>query len=331
MNSVNLAKQKVLIFGGLGFIGSNLAHALVKKGAEVTVYDGLLPGYGGNLFNVKDIEKDVKVIQKDIRDKAALEKAVKGQNLIFNFAAQVSYIDSLKDPYADLDINVRGHLMLMEACRALNREARVFFASSRMVYGRNTQDKVPETVIPKPLNMYGIHKLACEHYMELYNREFKIPAVAIRIMNPYGPRQQMLHSKYSLVGWFIRQAMEDKEIKIFGDGLQKRDYLYIDDLVNGFVAVAEKDIRNFECFNIGTGEGKPFRDMVQSVVKAVGKGKVTFVEWPKDYEMIETGSFVADTQKLTDLTGWKPEVFLDDGIRRTYEYYRENHKNYWMS
>ena len=330
MSTDPLAGKRVLILGGLGFIGSNLAHRMIEAGARVTVYDALIEPYGGNLFNVDSIARKIRIVRKDIRDEKALADAVRGQDLIFNFAAQVSYIDSLKDPFLDLDINVRSHLLLLELCRRENPGARIFFASSRFVYGKNKKRVVSETEHPKPLNMYGIHKLACEHYLELYAREFGISSVALRIMNPYGPRQQMKHSKYSLVGWFIRQAMEGKTIRIFGDGRQKRDYIFIDDLVDAFMRVARKELKGFHCFNVGTGTGVEFRRMVEIIVDAVGKGRVEHVPWPANYEKIETGSFIADTGRLVRLTGWKPRFPIEKGIARTYRYYREHRGHYWQ-
>lgn len=326
----NLADKNILILGGLGFLGSNLALRLIGLGSHVTIYDPLLPGYGGNIFNIHPYQKDVRIIKKDIRDHKSLAKAIENQNIIFNFAAQVSYIDSLNDPFMDLDINVKGQLLLLEICRKINPQARLFFSSSRLVYGKNKRSEVKEDAPTKPLNLYGIHKLTSEQYMELYSREFNISSTVFRITNPYGPRQQMIHSKYSIVGWFIRQAMEDKVIKIFGDGLQERDYIFSIDIINAFIAVAEKSLKGYHCFNVGNGIGVKFKTMVETILKIINKGRLEFVKWPKNYKSIETGSFIANTSLLNKYTNWKSSTNLIEGIKKTYLYYKKYQNYYWI-
>ena len=313
--------QKVLIIGGLGFLGSNLVHKLVEQGARVTVLDALLPLYGGNRFNMNGIEDKVKVVIGDVRDKPTVDKLVRSQDLIFNLAAQVSYIDSWLMPFEDLGISCTGALNVLEACRQYNPEARVIFSSSRLVYGRILSNPVREDHPTAPLSLYGVHKLTVERYHQLYYSKYGIRSTILRIPNPYGPRQQMKHSKYSIIGWFIRMAMEDQTIRVFGDGQQVRDYLYVDDLTNCFLLSGNCDNCGCEIFNAGTGTPTKFIDMVETVLSVVGKGRMEMVPWPESYEANETGDYVADTAKIRQALGWKAKVDLITGIKRTYEYY----------
>jgi UDP-glucose 4-epimerase len=321
--------KKVLITGGLGMIGSNLAHALVKAGAKVAILDASLPLYGSNKFNLKGIENQIEVIAGDIRSSFLMGKAVKGKDFIFHLAAQVSYIDSMIDPLVDLDINCRGHLILLEACRKANPKAKIIFSGSRMEYGKIQSIPVTEEHPTNPLMFYGIHKLTAEKYNLLYWNNFGIPSVTVRITNPYGPRQQMRHAKYGIINWFIRQAMGNKDIFIFGDGKQIRDYIYIEDIVDGLLAVAVSPKTAGKVYNLGSGKGTKFIDMAKMVIETVGKGQIKNVVWPKNYQNIETGNFVADISKISRQTGWHPKINLREGIAKTVGFYKDNWRCYW--
>ncbi len=320
--------KSVLITGGAGFIGSSLACALVGMGAKVTVLDAMLPQYGGNKFNFDGIEEEVEFLHGDIRDAALVRMAVEGKDVVYHLAAQVSYLDSKADPILDVDINAKGHLNVLEAVKDLAPNARALFASSRLVYGKIQEVPVKETHPTEPLSLYGIHKLLGEKYFSYYAREFGMEAVSVRIPNPYGPRQQMKHAKYSIVGWFVRQALEGKTIEVFGDGSQERDYLYIDDIVDAFLQLTVKGVPG-EVYNIGTPERVTFSEMVDAVISAVGTGERHNVPWPEDYEKNETGDYIADTKKIEAVTGWKPQVPLNEGIERMVNYYREFKEHYW--
>lgn len=333
---------KVLITGGAGFIGSNLAHALVKRGDHVTVLDAMLPLYGGNEFNLEGIRDHIEFVKGDVREKELVDKLVQDKDLIFHFAAQVSYIDSKDQPFLDLDINGRGTLNVLEAMRESESKAKLLFSSSRLVYGKILKTPVSEDHPTDPLSIYGIHKLLGEKYCRYYANTFGLDTVSVRIPNPYGPRQQMKHSKYSIVGWFVRQAMEGKEIQVFGDGAQERDYLYVDDIVDAFLALADKMLGpaisagRGEVYNIGTHERVRFVDMVDAVLAAVGSGTPAgggaskkHVPWPENYEKNETGNYIADTTHLTQLTDWQAKVSLKDGVRRMVKYYKVNREHYW--
>ena len=325
---MNNMADKVLITGGAGFIGSNIVHALVKTGARVTVLDAMLPLYGGNLFNLAGIREEVEFVEGDIRDAELVNRLVKDKDIVFNLAAQVSYIDSKEEPFLDLDINGAGHLMVLEAVRRQAPEAKVLFSSSRLVYGKILTLPVREDHATYPLSIYGIHKLLGEKYYRYFADTYGMHTVSVRIPNPYGPRQQMKHSKYSIVGWFVRQAMEGKVLTIYGDGSQERDYLYIDDIVDAFLRLAEAGEAG-EVYNIGTHERVKFGDMVDAVLREVGSGRKEYVPWPENYEKNETGNYIADTAKIHKLTGWEPSVPLKEGIRRMVAYYKENQQHYW--
>lgn len=320
--------KRVFITGGLGFLGSSLAHRLVSYGARVAMIDSLNPLYGGNRYNLAGLEGRVEMVAGDARDIASIRPFLSEADCIFHLAAQVSYIDSINMPLEDLHVNAGLTLQLLEECRQRRVKPRFVFASSRMVLGRPATPCPDEDEPAKPLSLYGVHKLASERYLAIYHQNFGIPTLTLRITNPYGPRQQIHHDKYCMVGWFVRQAMEDSTIRVFGDGTQRRDYIYIDDLAEGFLRCAMARGADGEVVNIGSGIGTQFCDMVKTVVDVVGCGRMEFVPWPQNYERVETGDFVADLTKLERLTGWRSRVDLRTGIERTVEYYRRTWKEY---
>lgn len=320
--------KKVVITGGMGFIGSNLAQALVPMGAKVVVIDALLPSYGGNRFNLAEIAGEVEFVDGDVRDFEVMKKWVADADYVFHLAAQVSYLDANEKPFDDLDLNGRGTLTVLESVKESASSARVVFASSRLVYGKIKDIPVKESHPTDPQSLYGIHKLLGEKYMGYYAHEFGMPTISLRIPNPYGPRQQMKHGKYSIVGWFLRQAMEGKTISIYGDGRQERDYLYIDDLVEGWLLAGAKGEAG-EVYNVGTHERVRFAEMVDAVIEAAGQGKKELVPWPENYEKNETGDYIADTGKLAAVTGWQPRVKIRDGVKLMAEFYRENRDEYF--
>ncbi len=325
-NSFN--NKNILITGGLGFIGSNLAHKLLSYGARITIVDNLNPLYGGNLYNLENISDRVKVVIGDVRDSEIIKPIIEKSDYLFHLAAQVSYIDSLSIPFEDLDVNSKSTLNILEICRKFNPVIRIIFSSSRMVYGKAENSPITEQSETNPLSLYGIHKLTSEKYLLMYYKDFGIPCTIFRITNPFGPRQQIKHNKYSLVGWFIRQAMEDKTIKIYGDGKQLRDYIYIDDIIDAMVLAASSNEAIGEILNIGSGNSTRFCDMVSSVISCVKKGRMEFIPWPDNYEKIETGDVSVDISKLHRITLWQPKYSIQEGIRLTYEYFKNNYSNY---
>jgi UDP-glucose 4-epimerase len=323
------AGKRVLITGGAGFLGSNLAHVLVPLGAQVAVFDAELSLYGANRFNLRGIEQKIRWLAGDIRNQKQVDEAVQGQDFIFHLAAQVSYLESMERPFLDLEINARGTLHILDAMRRLAPEAKLIFTSSRLVYGRILTNPVSESHPTQPLSIYGVHKLAAEKYCRIAFDTHGLRSSVLRIPNPYGPRQQMKHAKYSIVGWFIRQAMENKTLYVFGDGKQQRDYIYVDDITDAMLRVAASEKTDGEVYNVGTHERIRFVDMVETVIEVVGRGKKKHIPWPEGFERNETGDYIADTRKIEAAVGWRAQTPLREGIRRTWEYYQRWRKHYW--
>ena len=321
--------KSVLITGGLGMLGSTIATKLVKLGANVTVLDVLLPGHGGNKFNVKEISDNIEIVIGDIRDKDLVDKVVDKKDIIFNLAAQVNYTESVNNPYLDLDINCNGHLNILESCRKSKVKPLVIFSSSRMVYGRTKDIIIDEFHEINPLMPYAIHKLTGEKYHLMYWKDFEVPCVIVRIANPYGPRQQMEHSGYGILNWFIKLAMSHNEIQIFGKGEQIRDYVYGEDISQAMIKLAEKDNLYGNIFNLGSGEGTSFKEMVNTIVDVVGRGSIKYVDWPQNYSNIETGDYISNIEKLKSYIDWTPKYDLRTGITKTFEYYLEHRNYYW--
>jgi nucleoside-diphosphate-sugar epimerase len=310
-------------------IGSTIAHVAVVRGAKVTVLDAMLPLYGGNPFNLEAIQSQIDFIQGDIRDFGLVKKAVAGADFIFSLAAQVSYVDSNTDPYLDLDINCRGHLNLLNACTQVNREARIVFTSSRFVYGSIEYNPVDESHPFNCLSIYGIHKLAGEKYYRFYREARGLKSVSLRLANPYGPRQQMKHSKYGIVNWFIRLALEGQPLTVYGEGRQKRDYVYVEDVAEALIQAALAPAAEGQVYNLGSGVGTRFIDMANWIAEMIPGTELRQVEWPAYRYFVETGDYISDITLLTQTTGWRPKTSMRDGIAKTIEYYRRHQGHYW--
>ena len=321
---------RILITGGAGMIGSTIAHILVEQGAEVTVVDAMLPAYGGNHFNLQTILDKIIVIEGDIRDQDRVKQWVDGADYVFNLAAQVSYVDSNLDPLLDLDINCGGHLNLLLALSQINRRAKVIFTSSRFVYGSIDYNPVDENHPFNCLSIYGIHKLAGEKYYRFFHDAHDLDTVSVRITNPYGPRQQMKHSKYGIVNWFIRLALEGKPLPVFGEGLQKRDYIFVEDLAAGIVSAALSPKTTGQVDNLGSGTSTAFIDMVRLIAEVITGTEIHHQPWPKERSLVETGDFIADIAKIREATGWQPQTTLKEGIARTEAFYRQHREHYWQ-
>lgn len=314
--------RRVAITGGLGFIGSNLARQLVELGASVLLIDALIPDYGGNLYNIDGIDRHVRVNVADIRHESTMNFLVQNQEVIFNLAGQVSHVDSMEDPYTDLEINCRSQLTLLEACRRYNPGVKVVFAGTRQVYGRPDSLPVTERHLVRPTDVNGINKVAGEYYHLVYNNVFGVRACSLRLTNVYGPRQLLKHNRQGFIGWFVRLALEDREIQVFGDGRQLRDFVYVDDAADAFLRAGASDAANGEVFNVGGIEPIAHRDLVRLMVEAAGSGSYRLVEWPADRKAIDIGDFYADSSRIRDVLGWRPTTTLADGLRQTFAYYR---------
>jgi UDP-glucose 4-epimerase len=320
--------RRVLVTGGLGFIGSNLARHLVDLGADVLLVDSLLPDYGGNLFNIAGLEDRLRVNIADVRQQTTMNYLVRGRDVIFNLAGQVSHIDSMRDPHTDLEINCRGQLTILEACRQHNPATKVVYAGTRQVYGRPDRLPVDETHLVRPTDVNGINKAAGEHYHLVYNHVFDVRACSLRLTNVYGPRQLIRNDRQGFIGWFIRLALEGREIPIYGDGSQVRDFVHVDDVADAFLRAGATDVCNGEVFNVGGSQPIAHRDLVRLLIEQSGRGSVRFVEWPDDKRRIDIGSFYSDSSKFSKATGWKAGVTLEDGLRQTLAYYRAHLDKY---
>jgi UDP-glucose 4-epimerase len=323
--------RRVMVTGGIGFIGSNLARRLVELGAEVLLVDSLIPGCGGNLFNVSGIERSVTINIADVRQQSSMNYLVRGRDVVFNLAGQVSHIDSMQDPYTDLEINCRAQLSLLEACRNNNPSTKVVYAGTRQVYGRPDALPVTEAHLVRPTDLNGVHKAAGEYYHLIYNDVYGVRACSLRLTNVYGPRQLISHNRQGFVGWFIRQAVEDREIRIYGDGSQIRDLVYVDDVVDAFLRAGASDACNGQALNLGGAEPIAHRDLAQLLIAVAGTGRFGFAEWPPDRKAIDIGSFYADSGRIARLLEWRPVTPLREGLAKTIEFYRQYLPHYTTS
>ena len=320
--------RRVMVTGGLGFIGSNLAHRLVELDADVLLVDSLIPDYGGNLFNVEGIRDRVRVNVADIRQQSTMNYLVRDRDVIFNLAGQVSHIDSIRDPFTDLEINCRSQLTILEACRRHNAGVKVVFAGTRQVYGKPDYLPVDERHLVRPTDVNGINKVAGEYYHLVYNNVFGVRACSLRLTNIYGPRQLIKHNRQGFIGWFVRLAVEGGEIQIFGDGSQMRDFVFVDDVADAFLRAGANDSCNGEVFNVGGDEPISHRDLVTLLLEVAGTGRVSYREWPPEKKAIDIGSFYSDSGKFRAATGWVPRVGLREGLARTVEYYKRHLARY---
>ncbi len=323
------AGAKVLITGGLGFIGSNLARRLVHAGAQVTLVDSLIPLYGGNAFNVQDIRSRLTVNVCDVRDPYAMAHLIRGQDYLFNLAGQTSHLDSMTDPRTDLDINAGAQLSILEACRAHNPTVRIVFASTRQIYGRPDYLPVDEKHPIRPVDVNGINKLAGEWYHLLYNNVYGIKACALRLTNTYGPGMRVKDARQTFLGIWIRLLLEDKPIKVFGDGQQLRDFNYVDDCVDGLLLAATCDDALGRVFNLGSSEVVSLEAVAKQLVPLAPNGRYELVPFPPERKAIDIGDYYGDCKLAEQVLGWRAQVNLAEGLRRTVAYYAEHRQHYW--
>ena len=326
--STGMEDANVLIIGGLGFIGSNLAHRLVALGAHVVIFDACLDPYGWNYANIKEIERDVEVIVADTRDFEAVKTQVTDKDYIFNFAAQVSHSLSMERPFVDIDINCRGNMNVLEACRRLNDEAMILFAGTRSESGDAQYLPVDEHHPDNPSDIYSINKLAAEKYHLMYTHVYGMPTSIIRVGNTYGPRHQMKHGQYGVLNYFIRRAMLDEPIMIYGDGQQIREYCYVDDVCDAFLLSAQTPKSIGEYFVIGSGEPVKFIDMANQVISAVGKGSLQHTPYPEGREKIDVQKYYVANDKITEYLGWYPTITLKEGLEKTVAFYQNRLMEY---
>ncbi len=321
--------KRVMITGGLGFIGSNLARRLVELEANVLLVDSLIPQYGGNLFNINGIEDQVRVNIADVRDENSMDYLVKKQDVMFNLAGQVSHIDSMRDPYTDLEINTRAQLSILEACRKNNPAIKIVYSSTRQIYGKPDYLPVDERHLVHPTDVNGINTMAGEWYHIVYNNVYGVRATSLRLTNTYGPRMMVKTDRQTALGWFIRLAMDAQTIQIFGDGQQKRDYTYVDDVVEALLLAGANEASNGEVFNLGGLEPVSHLQLIRTLCSVAGCGSYQIVPFPAERKAIDIGDFYADYSKIHIVLGWQPVVGLSEGLKRTIDFYRANRGYYW--
>ncbi len=321
--------QRVLITGGLGFIGSNLARRLAGLGARVTVIDSLIPQYGGKLFNLAGVEDRVTINIADVRDEYSMDYLVRGQAFIFNLAGQVSHLDSMHNPYTDLDINCRSQLSILEACHKHNPGVRIVFSGTRQIYGRPRYLPVDEQHPIDPVDVNGVNKVAGEWYHIVYHRAYGLRTTSLRLTNTYGPRMRVVDARQTFLGIWLRRLIEGDEILVYGDGSQRRDFTYVDDAVEALMAVASAEATVGEIYNLGGGEVMSLRDLAELLLELNGDGRYRLVPFPEEQKAIDIGDYYGSYAKLQAALGWQPQVGLRDGLARTLAFYREHHAQYW--
>jgi nucleoside-diphosphate-sugar epimerase len=321
--------KRILITGGIGFIGSTLARALVGIAERVVLVDSLIPEYGGNLANIDGIDEDVVVNVSDVRDPHSFRRLVEGQDVVFNLAGQTSHFDSMVDPFTDLEINVRSQLSILEACKERNRDAKIVFAGTRQVYGRPRYLPVDEEHPIAPVDVNGINKVAGEWYHLLYGRVYGMRVSVLRLTNTYGPRMRVKDARQTFLGQWLRAVVHGKEFLVFGDGSQRRDFNFVDDAVSAFLLAAAREEADGEVFNLGDPAPVSLLELADVLVEIAEAGSYRLVPFPPDREVIDIGDYFGDYSKIRERLGWEPRVPLREGLVRSVEFLREHGGRYW--
>ena len=322
----------VLITGGAGFIGSNLARSLVALGdVKVSIVDSFIPGQGSSLFNLHGIEDHIELHKVDLRDARALNHLVSGVDYVFNLAGNVSHLESMLNPQLDLELNCAAHVTLLEACRHYNPHVKIVFTSTRQVYGKPLYLPVDEQHRLAPLDVNGINKLAAEHYHLLYHRIYGTRAVCLRLTNTYGPRQLLRHDRQGFIPWFIRGAMEGKVLELFGDGKQRRDLNYVDDVVEALLLTGASEATDGEIYNLGAPDPVSIAELAEELISLTGRGRIRAVPFPAERQLIDIGNFYSNYSKIERVIGWRPRTSLRMGLALTLEYYMRYGEHYLES
>jgi len=321
--------RNILITGGLGFIGANLARRLVDLGAHVTVVDSLIPDYGGNLFNIAGYEDRLRVNIADVRDPYSMRALVAGQDVLFNLAGQVSHMDSMTDPLTDLEINARSQLSILEACRQVNPALKVVYAGTRQQYGKPRYLPLDEDHIQAPTDVNGVNKLAGEWYHIVYHTAYGLRTTSLRLTNTYGPRQLIKHSRQGFIAWFVRLAMEGREIQVYGDGQQRRDLTYVDDVVDAFLRAGASDAANGHVLNLGGQAPISLLELAHLIVELAGQGSVRLIPWPDARRRIDVGDVYSSYELIRRTLGWQPTTPLRAGLEQMIGFYQEHGRHYW--
>ena len=321
--------KNILVTGGLGFIGSNLARKLLKLGSKLTLVDNLFAQYGGNLFNIHDIHDQVSVVLCDVRDSEAMTRVLKGKDYLFNLAGQTSHLDSMLDPQTDLEINAAAQLAILESCRKVNPKIKIVFASTRQLYGVPDYLPVDEGHPIRPVDVNGINKLAGEWYHLLYNKVYGIRACALRLTNTYGPGMRVKDARQTFLGIWVRSLIEGAPIKVFGDGLQLRDFHYVDDCVSALLFAGASEATNGKVYNLGSKEVLGLKSVAEKMINIYQERSYEIIPFPPERKAIDIGDYYSDFSLIQKELGWTPKVSMDEGLAQTLNYYKKHHLQYW--
>jgi UDP-glucose 4-epimerase len=322
---------KILITGGFGFVGSNLAHACVQSGAAVTIYDCLDPNSGGNLFNVQAIRGKVEIILSDILNFNDVCRSVVDKDLIFNCAASTSHPFSMREPWINTDVNSKGVINLLEAVRRFNRKAKLIHLGTTTQLGplqyKPADEKHPEF----PTDIYSASKSASEKYVLLYGKAYGIPVTVIRLPNIFGPRAAVHSPEFTFNNFFVGLALQGREITVFGTGEQLRNVLFVDDAVGALMMASRADATNGEVFLAVGDEHYSVARIAEETVRHIGSGSVRYVPWPHERKVIEVGDAVYTNGKFKAAVSWTPRTSLERGLSVTGEFYRAHAKEYFRN
>lgn len=321
--------KTALITGGMGFIGSNLAIRLANLGAKVTILDSMIPDYGGNEFNLAPVKDRVRINYCDIRDDSAVNYLVRGQDYVFHLAGQVCHLMSLSNPFPDIEINITGTAVLMEALRQYNPNAICVYTGTRGQYGASVSLPVNEEAPTNPKGIYEISNLTAEKIIKVYNDVHGIRSVLLRLSNIYGPRSQMKHSRFGVCNWFVRLAMDNDAIQVYGDGSILRDFCYVDDTVEAIIRSAITPGAYGEIFNVGSDIPVSFLELVKTIIDVAKEGSWNYAEFSQERKAQEPGDFYSDITKMEKIVGWRPTTSLEEGLAKTIDYYRKHREFYW--
>ena len=321
-------KKNIIITGGLGFIGSNLAYKLVDLVANVTIIDSLIPEYGGNLHNIDKLKDRVTINLSDVRDPFSMNQLVQGQDYLFNLAGQTSHLDSMENPFTDLDINAKAQLSILEACRLYNPEIRIVFASTRQIYGKPQYLPVDEQHPSCPVDINGVNKLAGESYHLLYNQVYQIASSVLRLTNTYGPRMRIKDARQTFLGIWIKNLLQGKPIHVFGNGQQRRDYNYVDDVIDALIIAATEENAIGNIYNLGASVPLSLEKTAQIMCDGIKGASYQMIPFPENRKSIDVGDFVCDYQAFKTSFGWEPKIKFKEGITQSIEYFKEELDHY---
>lgn len=324
MDQGSFFKNKhVLITGGLGFIGSHVASQLVTLGSHVTVVDSLIPEFGGNLFNVRDIQDKIKINISDVRDPHSFKYLVQGMDVLFNLAGQTSHMDSMQDPFTDLEINCKAQLSILETCRKYNPKIKIVFASTRQIYGKPDYLPVDEAHPLRPVDANGVNKMAGEWYHILYNNVYNIGGTVLRLTNTYGPCMRVKDARQTFLGIWIKHLLQGQPIEVWG-GEQLRDFNYVEDVVSALLIAASSSKANGKIYNLGSKEVISLKDLADLMIRIYGSGKCVIKTFPEDRKKIDIGNYYSDSRLIQSELHWQPQVALQEGLTKTFDFYKKH-------